>query len=358
MTHTTIATALSVFLLSMAASASAAPCITATTACTEWVTAGSAPARTLVYRSFPLDARNADITRAVVMVHGAGRDADNYFLHTLAAAFLGAALDDTVVISPRFASNNGGCADALADGEANWECGGPARWTAGGEAKGAKVTSFDVMDAILRRLARRDSFPNLRTIIVAGHSAGGQFVSRYQMSNQVHETLAIPVSYIVANPSSYAYLDPMRPTATAFAEHVSALAPGYVPALPAKPAPPFAAFGDDDGCTAYDNWPYGLQHRVGYATRLADDQLRKQLASRPATYLLGGLDILPLFGFDDSCAAMAQGPTRMARGFAYAQYVNQRFGAKHEVKQVPACGHNARCMFTDAAALALLFPKR
>ena len=113
MTHTTLATALSVFLLSMAATASAAPCITATTACTEWVTAGLSPARTLVYRSFPLDARNTDVTRAVVMVHGAGRDADNYFLHTLAAAFLGAALDDTVVISPRFASNNGGCADAL-----------------------------------------------------------------------------------------------------------------------------------------------------------------------------------------------------------------------------------------------------
>src|SRR4029078_2911446 len=122
------------------------------------------------------------------------------------------------------------------------ECAGPARWPLGGEAKGAKVTSFDVMDAILRRLARRDSFPNLRTIIVAGHSAGGQFVPRYQMSTQVHETLAIPVSYIVANPSSYAYLDPMRPTATAFAEHVSALAPGYVPALRAHTAPPFSRF--------------------------------------------------------------------------------------------------------------------
>lgn len=74
-------------------------------------------------------------------------------------------------------------------------------------------------------------------------------------------------------------------------------------------------------------------------------------------YLLGGLDILPLFGFDGSCAAMAQGPTRLARELAYSQHVNQRFGAKHEVRMVPTCGHNARCMFTDNAALALLFPK-
>jgi hypothetical protein len=264
-----------------------------------------------------------------------------------------------VVISPRFAANNGGCADTLAERETNWECGGPARWTAGGEARGAtNLTSFDVMDELLRRLARRDAFPNLRAIVVAGHSAGGQFVSRYQMANQLHEKLGLPLTYIVANPSSYAYLDAMRPTSSAFAEHVSALAPGYVPAPPAKPGPAFAAFGDDDGCTAYDNWPYGMQRRVGYSTRLSDEQLRKQLSSRPTTYLLGGLDILPLFGFDDSCPAMAQGPTRMARGLAYAKYVNERFGAKHDVRPVPACGHNARCMFTDAAALALLFPKR
>lgn len=343
--------------LLVATAAVASPCITATPACTELVTPGTAPVRVLVYRSFPLDVTNADITRAVIMVHGAGRDADNYFLHTLAAAFLAGALDHTVVISPRFAANNGGCADTLAEREANWECSGPARWTAGGDARGvAGVTSFDVMDDILRRLARRDAFPNLRAIVLAGHSAGGQFVSRYQMSNQVHDTLKLPITYIVANPSSYAYLDPMRPASSAFGS-VSALAPGYVPAAPAKPVPPFGNFGDRNNCTTYDSWPYGLQKRVGYAAKLSDQQLKAQLASRPAVYLLGGLDILPLFGFDGSCAAMAQGPTRMARGLAYARYVNELMGGKHSVREVPACGHNARCMFTDNAALALVFPK-
>jgi hypothetical protein len=354
----TLAVATVILSLPVAASARAEPCTTATAACTEWVAPGKAQVRTLVYRSFALDVKNSDITRAVVMVHGAGRDADNYFLHVLAGAFLGGALDTTVVISPRFASNNGGCADTLAERETNWECGGPARWTAGGDARGASgVTSFDVMDEILRRLAKRDAFPNLRAIVVAGHSAGGQFVSRYQMSNLVHESLKVPVTYVVANPSSYGYLDAVRPTASAFAEHVSALAPGYVSAPPAKPGPPFAPFGDADGCTAYDQWPYGLQGRVGYSAHLTDEQMRRQLAARPATYLLGGLDILPLFGFDGSCAAMAQGPTRMARGLAYARYVTERFGASHTVRPVLSCGHNARCMFTDPAALALLFPR-
>jgi pimeloyl-ACP methyl ester carboxylesterase len=341
-----------------AAPALAAPCITSTPACTEWITPGSASVRLLVYRSFPLDVKNADITRAVVLVHGAGRDADNYFQHVLAAAFLGGALDTTVVISPRFASTNNGCADKIADREAAWECGGPARWTSGGDAVGTLgVTSFDAMDAILTRLAKREAFPNLRSIVLAGHSAGGQFVSRYEMSNQVHDKLGVPLTYIVANPSSYAYLDSTRPSASTIAANVTALAPGYHPAPPAKPLPAFVPFGDADDCTSYDSWPYGMQKRVGYSARLTDDQLKKQLASRPVTYLLGGLDILPLFGFDGSCGAMAQGPTRMARGLAYARYVNERAGAKHEVREVPSCGHNARCMFTDGAALALLFPK-
>ena len=95
----------------------------------------------------------------------------------------------------------------------------------------------------------------------------------------------------------------------------------------------------------------------GYTAGESDDQLRKQLAARPATYLLGEIDILPLGGFDSSCPAMAQGPTRLARGQAFGKYVNQKFGAHHTVAVVPLCGHNARCMFTSDVALPLLFPK-
>ncbi len=77
----------------------------------------------------------------------------------------------------------------------------------------------------------------------------------------------------------------------------------------------------------------------------------------PTTYLLGELDILPLGGFDGSCPAMAQGPTRLARGQAFAKHANEKFGAKHTVTIVPLCGHNARCIFTSEAALPLIFPK-
>jgi hypothetical protein len=62
----------------------------------------------------------------------------------------------------------------------------PDTWrSGGGEIGNDKLTSFDFMDEIIHRLARKNVFPNLKTIVVAGHSAGGQFVTRYEMSNQV-----------------------------------------------------------------------------------------------------------------------------------------------------------------------------
>jgi len=54
---------------------------------------------------------------------------------------------------------------------------------------------------------------------------------------------------------------------------------------------------------------------------------------------------------------MAQGPTRLARGEAFARLVNEKLGAQHTVTIVPLCGHNARCMYTSDVALGILFPK-
>ena len=105
-----------------------------------------------------------------------------------------------------------------------------------------------------------------------------------------------------------------------------------------------------------DNWPYGLKDRVGYTAAVPDEQLKKQLITRPAIYLLGDNDILPLGGFDTSCPAMAQGPTRLARGLAFHKNVSERFGARHNVVIVPPCGHNNRCMYTSVVARPVLFP--
>lgn len=317
-------------------SAFAQPCIKATTECTEWVTLGE-HARSLVYRTYSLESRNEKIVRALIVVHGQGRDADNYFRSALAAGFLANAFEDTILIAPRFASNDGrGCRDTLGTDEISWSCSGDS-WRSGGVAtSNSKLTSYDFMDEILRKLSRKDIFPRLKGIVLTGHSAGGQYVTRYEMANLVHEKLGVPVSYVVANPSSYAYPDAERPGGA---------------------NNEMRAFGDARNCTTYDNWPYGLKNRSGYTAKIADEQLKQQLAARPTTYLLGELDILPLAGFDSSCPAMAQGATRLARGNAFGAYVNAKYKAQHKVVVVPLCGHNARCMYTAEVSLPILFPQ-
>jgi len=331
----------------------AAPCLTADASCSEWIVLGGGPSRSLVYRTYPLDRRNDAITRVLVSIHGAGRDADNYFKSTLAAGFLANALENTLIIAPRMASNDGaGCRDVLATNEISWNCNS---WRSGGPANSnPAVTSFDFLDEILHKVARKDLFPNLKAIVVVGHSAGGQVVNRYEMGNKVGESLGVPVTYVVSNPSSYAYPDSERPTDAAYT--VTAHAPGYIPET-APNADLYRRFGDARNCTTYDQWPYGMRDRTGYTQSETDAQLLHQLASRTTVYLLGQLDILPLAGFDGSCAAMAQGPTRLARGEAFSRLVNEKFGAKHSVVIVPLCGHNARCMYTSEVALPLLFPK-
>src|SRR5437867_13148054 len=88
----------------VAVPAYAAPCMNLTSACMEWINLGTGQSRSLIYRTYPLDQFNDRITRALIVVHGAGRDADNYFRTALSAPFLADLVDDATVVSPRFAS--------------------------------------------------------------------------------------------------------------------------------------------------------------------------------------------------------------------------------------------------------------
>jgi len=326
-------------------------CSTATPVCTEWVTLAGGPARSMIYRTYSLDLANPAIRRALIMVHGTNRNADHYFATATAAAFLAGAMDDTVVIAPRLTA----CQDKLEPNEVGWSCNGDSWRSGGSAATHPTLSSFDFVDEILRKLASKRTFPNLRAIVVAGHSAGGQFVTRYEMSNKVHDTLGVPVTYVVANPSSYAWPDASRPQAVDDAAPAEAQG-GW------KTETPHTKFSygpfEAAACASYNRWPLGLESRTGGYTRgMSDDQLKKQLAARPTTYLLSQVDTLPLGGFDSSCPAMAQGATRRARGEAFAKYVNEQLGAKHAIQIVPECGHNDRCVYTTDAVFPAIFPR-
>ena len=341
---------LALLLLSLAP---AAPCTTATAACERWIVYAGGPARSMVYATQPLDQKNADITRALVMVHGAGRNADHYFETATAAAFLAGALGNTIVVAPRLIASP----DTAHANEVMWP-NGRNSWRSGGVSPShAGITSFDFLDELLRKLANKKNFPNLTRIVVAGHSAGGQVATRYAMVNKLHDKLGVQISYVVANPSSYAWPAATRPLPEGDANPADA----YKESLGDNGEKVHTQFSygpfDSTKAQGYNQWPMGLSDFAGYTAGMDAQQLRKQLAERPTTYLLGQVDVLPLGGFDSSPSAMAQGPTRRARGEAFFKYVSDSLGAKHQAIIVPECGHNDRCIFTTNIVFPVIFPK-
>lgn len=334
------------------AAATVAPCTTATAACEQWVALHGGPARSMVYATYSLDTVNTAVTRALIMVHGAGRNADHYFETATAAGFLAGALGNTVIIAPHLISGN----DSAQANEVVWPGRGDS-WKSGGmAASDSTLSSFDIADELLRKLANKKIFPNLTKIVVTGHSAGGQYTTRYEMANKLHDSLGVTISYVVANPSSYAWPAAVRPLPVGDANPVDAYKASLEPnAEKVHDQYTYGAF-DSTKAPKYNQWPAGLENRLGFTARMSDDQLKKQLAERPTTYLLGQVDVLPLGGFDSSPTAMAQGPTRRARGEAFVKYVNDSLGGKHNAIIVPECGHNDRCIYTTDIVFPVIFP--
>jgi pimeloyl-ACP methyl ester carboxylesterase len=317
------------------------------------VTFGNGPARSLVYATHALDAPNTAVTRALIMVHGAGRNADHYFATATAAGFLAGALDNTIIISPRLIASP----DKPELNEVVWPNGGNS-WRSGGmSASHPTLSSFDFIDELVRKLADKKTFPNLTKIVIAGHSAGGQLVTRYEMTNKIHDTRGVSITYVVANPSSYAWPAAVRPLPSGDAD--PATADKEALGADGEKVHTNFTYGPFDATKVanYDRWPAGLESPAGYAANMPAEQMKKQLAERPTTFLLGQVDVLPLGGFDSSPTAMAQGPTRRARGEAFFKYITETMRANAKAIIVPECGHNDRCMFTTDVVFPVIFPQ-
>ncbi|MDZ4801904.1 MAG: hypothetical protein SGI92_27430 [Bryobacteraceae bacterium] len=317
---------LAVAFLASGASFAATYCTTPDPACLEPVPVEKDQAF-YVYRSRPLTQPDKTVERIFILVHGVGRNGNDYYLFAIGATEDAGQLDRTLVIAPRFHSNvgtgSGNCKDALDSSEINFFCRG---WTDGTTAADTKVSSYTAMDRLLEAVANKTRFPALQEIVLAGHSAGGQFVQRYLAINRAHPKLAVPIRYVVANPSTYMYLDAWRPN------------PAAVKA-----------------CPGYNQYKFGLIDIQGYASETGPDVIRGNYAARNVTYLLGQEDNVDAHSMDKSCQAMAQGPFRLQRGQAFFEHLNKTTTATHKLVEVPKCDHSAECMYRSVEGRQVIF---
>jgi len=305
------------------------------------VTTGSGTGLMPLFANSGWDAPASNIQRAVILIHGRMRNADDYFdlaCQARTAAQLNA--QDTLLIVPQFLASADVAAHHLPPSALHWDW---TSWMGGEPALGpAPISSLEVLDAILDRLAQRERFPALRHVVVAGHSGGGQVVQRYAVVTRGEAPLierGIALRYVVANPSSYVYFDEQRPSASGT----------------------FAPF-DATHCADFNHWKYGLVNPPAYA-KLGHDgisaaTLEAAYARRDVITLLGGDDCDPLQpALDTSCAANAQGAHRLERGRAYSRYMRLRHAdaLRHRHFEIPGVGHNGSGIFTSAQGLAALF---
>jgi hypothetical protein len=290
---------------------------------------------TPVYVSRDWSAARPEVSRAIVLLHGTlGRD-----VFVRMAAELAASRDwsrDTIFIAPQFLTDLDVASHRLGGDVLQWRLG--SLGSAGEAVSPARISTFEVLDAVVSRLADRAMFPALARIVLAGHSGGGQMAHRYALVGHGHDIAAragIPVRYVVANPSSYLYFSDDRPT-------------------PDGRLRPF----DAASCPDFNRWRYGLRGAPGYVRRARTAELEDAYARRDVVYLLGTADTDPNhFELDKTCMGEAQGPNRHARGLAYVRYLRERHpqGLAHRQWDVAAIGHDGDRMLASPCGFAALY---
>ncbi|MFQ5772468.1 MAG: hypothetical protein ACE5HX_18170, partial [bacterium] len=267
--------------------------------------------------NYPMNASRENIARAIVVIHGTDRNSDDYYQRVLNPAINANGTDQTTLIfAPQFLIEVDINDWNLPDYMLYWSSGG---WKIGHKSqtsstnpRPARISSFAVVDTILYRLAKRNS--GLKTVVVAGHSAGGQFVNRYAAGNQIEQIIksefGIQVKYLVANPSSYLYFSAER---------------RVTGSLSIFTVPPSTVIQE---CPNYNKYKYGLENLNSYMSNVGAEMLKEQYQQRMVIYLLGALDSNPNSStLDKSCPAMLEGRHRLERGIIYYNYLKHQFGS-------------------------------
>ncbi len=217
-----------------------------------------------------------------------------------------------VVVVPQFPTESDARHLRLAPTTGVWDEDG---WSEGdrslpSEAAPIGVSSYAVVDNLVATYLDRTRYPKVRAIAIVGFAAAGDFVQRYALLNRIDGRVrkrGIDFRYVAGSPSSFMYVTPLRPDPRdgGFRRYPIAECPGF------------------------DRYAYGVEVRNAYGRILTRQQVEANAQSRPVRYVVSRLTE-PGAGtlLDASCAAEAQGATRLARALSYYRYLQATFGTR------------------------------
>lgn len=250
-----------------------------------------------------------------IVIHGRLRDGNGYW-KTLHNAIKDAREDNfsgtdrkMAVLAPQFFSKKYNLgqyeSNQLAWDDLN-------AWQPGGQAshpENTTLTSFDVLDGLVKLHSDKTKYPSLTNVTVVGHGGGGQLAQRYSAvgSNPPDN---VHLRYIHGDPSSCMYFTKDRPI------------------LPDTKA-------SNETCNDFNVWRYGFDKFPGTADKpKTPKEYFAQYVSRDVVSIVG-IDDTGSSG-DTSCMAQVQGGiNRRARNLVWYRYINELARTDEELDGFP-----------------------
>ena len=290
------------------------------------------------YSNLSLNEVHDDTKLAIVVLHGASRNADDYY-DRMYAVVNGVGMDSTIIIAPQFLRTGDLDVHNLSEDVLYWT--NTTNWTAGYTSGNTSnhnrpftISSYSIMDTLLYRLAMNN--PILNQMVFVGFSAGGQFVNRYvggnDVTDRIFQEFNLSMRYIVGSPSSYLYMNDERRIEGTVDQ-----------------------FAVPSGCSGYNDYKYGLDDLNNYMSTAGSDSIRIRYSRREVIYLIGGSDNE---GTTD-CQSMAQGNHRYERSIIYFNYLQYYFSSeilgRHQHAIIPNIDHDSYNIFNSACGRKALF---
>ncbi|KAF7539088.1 hypothetical protein G7054_g2461 [Neopestalotiopsis clavispora] len=304
----------------------------------------------------PID---ADLRRAVIVLHGARNDPWNYHAAMIQALELvtvdDISLDNVAITAPYYPNDD----DATTGFPYNPNGATPAEkypspalvwyndeWSGGANNEyppnTRTVSSFDTLDQLIQWYGNKAQFPNIEQIVVSGHSMGAQMANRFAAVGKTNDQLGIttPVSYWIGDPNSLIWFSESRPLST------SKCPTGY----------------DDyrEGFTNYNSYGSDFSTPMTYNTDLVAagrDALLANYNSRTIAYARATRDKGD-YNPDNECATYTTGADRNERFFEFIKtfpVTCENPAGPCRTVDIVNSGHDAPTMFQDISGRTRLF---
>ena len=190
------------------------------------------------------------------------------------------------------------------------------------------------MDTIYHRLVTNN--PNLKKIVLTGHSAGSQMVVRYAAGGRALDALSglgVDLVFVPTNTPSFLYYDDNRVL---------------------NQSAELFQFGPTS-CGSASQYKYGLENLNQYMEETGESTIVGNYELADVTYLVGQYDF---GGQTNTGARMGQGNSRLIRTHVYFSYIGFFYGESiynnHRMAEIPSTYHEfEQVVFSDCGMSAL-----